>query len=211
MHTLSKCLRDSDVVITDAGATHCAGSQGIELSANNQRYITSGAQSEMGFTVPGTVGAYFAAKHNIIGITGDGSLQLNIQELQTIVHHNIPVKLFIWNNDGYLSIRTNQYKVFNGRTLGTDKSNGLSFPDLSKISAAYGIKYFYVENPLELEGAIQDTLNYDGPVLCEVKCDPNQEIIPCVMNGKRSDGSVRTFDDMYPFLERDEYNSNILY
>jgi acetolactate synthase-1/2/3 large subunit len=212
MHILSICMHEDDVVVTDAGSAVFAGSSGIELHSENQRYITSGAQAEMGFTLPATIGVCKAAKHRVIGITGDGSLQMNIQELQTVIHHQFPVKLFVWNNDGYLSIRTTQNKTMpDARTIGTDRSNGVSFPDLSKIACAYGIEYVQIQEPKELEAKIKQVLSFDGPVFCEVLCDPDQEIIPSVVAQKTADGkNVWPLDDMYPFLDRDEYKSNML-
>jgi acetolactate synthase-1/2/3 large subunit len=210
MNCLSRQLGKYDTVVTDAGSAFFAVTQGIELHHETQRCIKSGAQGEMGFALPGTIGVYEAAKQPVIGITGDGSLQMNIQELQTIVHYQLPIKLFIWNNDGYLSIRTTQKKAFAGRTIGTDKTNGVSFPSLSKIADAYGIKYVLIENAAELDGKIQFVLSFPDPIICEVKCDPDQEIVPSVVSEKRPDGNgFRGIDDMYPFLDRDEYNANM--
>jgi acetolactate synthase-1/2/3 large subunit len=181
MAILSKNLEEYDIVVTDAGSAVFAGAQGIELRFNNQRYITSGAQAEMGFTLPGIIGVCKAAMPagagRVIGITGDGSFQMNIQELQTIVYHQLPVKIFVWNNNGYLSIRYTQNKTLAGRCIGTDSSNGVSFPDISKIAYAYGIKHILIENSIELEEKIRNVLSYTSPVICEVICDPNQEIV----------------------------------
>jgi acetolactate synthase-1/2/3 large subunit len=210
--TLSKSIGENDIVVTDAGSAVFAPAQGIELYSENQRYITSGAQAEMGFTVPGVIGVCKAAKHRAIGITGDGSFQMNIQELQTIVYNQLPTKIFVWNNNGYLSMRATQGKFFDGRIIGTDSRNGVSFPDLSKIADAYGIYYVLIEKPAELKHKIEIVLSYDGPVVCEVMCDPDQEIIPSISARVLPDGSMVSppIDDMYPFLDRDEYEANRL-
>jgi len=134
---LSKALEGQNaVVISDAGSAFYVTSQGICLQ-NGHRYITSGGQAEW-VLFACTIGAAFAAGKgtHIFAVTGDGSLQMNIQELQTLKHHGIPVKLIVWNNDGYLSIRTTQRKFFDGRYIGTDASSGVSFPDLSAVAHA---------------------------------------------------------------------------
>jgi len=210
INELSECLDKNDIVVTDAGSAVYAPAQGIVLRFKEQRYITSGAQAEMGFTLPGVIGVCKAAKNKVIGITGDGSFQMNIQELQTIVYNKLPVKIFVWNNNGYLSIRTTQKKFFNGRMIGTDSGNGLSFPELSKISEAYGIKYIKINNHNELNSKIKETLKEDVPVICEVICDPNQEIIPSVSSKVLEDGRIVScpIDDMYPFLSREEMLEN---
>ncbi|MFA5351399.1 MAG: thiamine pyrophosphate-binding protein, partial [Candidatus Omnitrophota bacterium] len=129
---LSKKLRNGSVVIADAGSAFYVTAQALMLK-DGQRYITSGGQAEMGYTIPATIGACFANnKKEVIGITGDGSFQMNLQELQTIVHYKLPVKIFVWNNDGYLSIRATQSKFFNGRLIGTDRSCGVSFPRIKR-------------------------------------------------------------------------------
>jgi acetolactate synthase-1/2/3 large subunit len=212
IHELSECLDKNDIIVTDAGSAVFAPAQGIELRHREQRYITSGAQAEMGFTLPGVIGVCKAAKHRVIGITGDGSFQMNIQELQTIIHNKLPVKIFVWNNNGYLSIRATQTKFFNGRMIGADSSNGLSFPDLAKISAAYGLMYIRVRNQKELREKIYEVLGFDGPVICDVDCDPNQEIIPSVSSKVMPDGKIVScpIDDMYPFLSREELLENMI-
>jgi acetolactate synthase-1/2/3 large subunit len=210
MNALSECLAKDDIVVTDAGSAVYAPAQGIELRFEEQRYITSGAQAEMGFTLPGVIGACKAAKRRVIGITGDGSFQMNLQELQTIIYNNMPVKIFVWNNNGYLSIRATQQKFFNGRMIGTDSSNGLSFPDFAKISNAYGIKYIQIKHQGELKEKIREAFDFNGPVICDVACDPNQEIIPSVSSKVLPDGKIVScpIDDMYPFLSREELLEN---
>ena len=127
LYYFMKCLNDlkrnDDVVISDAGSAFYVCAQATEIQAN-QRFITSSSQAEMGFTIPACIGAAFAKGGDVIGVTGDGSFMMNLQELQTIAHYNLPVKLFVWNNDGYLSIRTTQKKFFEGREIGTDESSG---------------------------------------------------------------------------------------
>jgi len=167
----------------------------------------------MGFTIPAAIGVSVAKDFGeVVGITGDGSFQTNIQELQTIKHYNLPIKLFVWNNHGYLSIRTTQRKFFDGRFIGVDKDSGVSLPDIKKITEAYGLKYIKIETVEELEDGIQEVLDYDGPVVCEVMCQKWQEVIPTLISTKTKDGRIvsRPFEDMYPLLTREEFCDNMI-
>ena len=115
------------------------------------------------------------AKNSIIvAVTGDGSLQMNIQELQTLHHYNIPLKLFVVNNNGYLSIRNTQDNYFEGRHAGSDPQSGVSCPDLEKIAYAYDIKYEKIKDQNDLEHKIEDVINHKDPVICEVFTDTKQ-------------------------------------
>ncbi|MDL2324168.1 thiamine pyrophosphate-binding protein [Ruminococcaceae bacterium OttesenSCG-928-A16] len=206
---LSRSLAGDDVVVADAGSATNVPAQALILTDKRQRYITSGGQAEMGFTLPATVGLCMASGHRAIGITGDGSLQMNIQELQTIAHYNLPAKIFVWNNAGYLSIRNTQNAYFEGRKLGSDYESGVTFPDLRKLADAYGIKYILADKPENMMKDIADTLAGDMPVICEVMCDPGQQTIPSVTSRVREDGKMESspLDDMAPFLPRDVYEA----
>ncbi len=209
---LWKLLQPNSVVISDAGSAFYVPTQAMPIKEWN-RYITSGGQAEMWFTIPWAIWACIAHdKKEVIWITGDGSFQFNIQELQTIVHHNLPVKIFVWNNNGYLSIRVSQNKFFEGRYIGTDKDNWVSFPSLEKIAYAYGIQYFKINSSEEVTWWIQKVLDFDWPVICEVMCLDDQEIIPSTSTFKNPDGTLtsRPLEDMYPFLEREEFLNNMI-
>lgn len=210
---LSKCLYDDSVVVTDAGSAVYVPAQGIRTSKLTQRYITSGAQAEMGFTVPATVGVSTARNFGqTIGITGDGSFQMNIQELQTIVHNKMPVKIFVWNNDGYLSIRATQNKFFDGRFIGTDGTSGVSFPDLGKIADAYGIKYYKMDKIADMHEQLEAILGDDEPVLCEVISIRDQLVAPTVSSRTLPDGRLVSspIEDMFPFMSREEFEENMI-
>jgi acetolactate synthase-1/2/3 large subunit len=209
---LSKNLKDGAVVVSDAGSAFYVTSQGIKLKTG-QRYITSAAQAEMGYTIPATIGVCFANnKKEVIGITGDGSFQMNLQELQTILHYKLPIKIFVWNNNGYLSIRSTQSKFFNGRLIGTDQSCGISFPEVRNIASAYGIKYYLANRSNKLIDVISNVLSEKRPVICEVICQRDQEIVPTVSSFRREDGTMvsKPLEDMYPFLERKVFISNMI-
>lgn len=210
---LSKCFKDDSVVVTDAGSAVYVPAQGIKTYHKQQRYITSGAQAEMGFTLPATIGVCAARNgQEVLGITGDGSFQMNIQELQTIVYHKYPIKLFVWNNDGYLSIRATQNKFFDGRFIGTDSTSGVSFPEISKIANAYGIEYVRINTIQDLKTKLPIVLDKKEPVLCEVKIIRDQEVIPSVSSKKLDNGKLVSapIEDMYPFLPREEFRENMI-
>lgn len=213
MDRLSALAGEGDAFIGDAGSAFYAVSQGLILRHSSQRYIPSGAMATMGYTVPAALGVSVAlGDRRVMAITGDGSLQQNIQELQTILHYKLPVKLFIWNNDGYLSIRASQKNYFEERYIGEGPRSGVSIPDTLKICAAYGMAAARVQEAGDLDLAIQKALDYPGPYLLEIITPPEQPIIPTVSSRVNADGSMssRPLEDMAPFLDRDEYRSNIL-
>ena len=211
MEELSKYLKKDSVVVADAGSAVFVTAQGLKTTTREQRYIPSGAQAEMGFTLPGAIGVATAKKGDAIGITGDGSLQMNIQEFQTLVHYNAPVKLFVWNNDGYLSIRGTQNVLFGGHHIGTDSTNGVSFPDLKKVAEAYGLKYFKIQKIEDFAKYMPKIMGYKGPVVIEVMCIRDQDIIPSVGSIKHEDGTFESLpiDNMRPFLTKEELEENI--
>ncbi len=202
----------SAVVVADAGSAGYVTKQAIQLK-RGQRAIFSGGQLEMGYTFPATIGVCYARNRaQVVGITGDGSFQMNIQELQTIVHNDLPIVIFVWNNNGYLSIRATQSKFFEGRLLGTDSSSGVSFPSLEKIAYAYGLKYFRIERSANLTEQLSKILAYPHAVLCEVMCNPAQEVVPTVSSLRKEDGSMvsKPLEDMYPFLDGEEFYSEMI-
>ena len=209
---LTRMMKSDAVLVSDAGSAFYVASQAGQFN-HEQRYVTSGGQADMGFTLPAAIGVSVARNSGeVMAITGDGSLQMNIQELQTMVHNRLPIKLFVWNNDGYLSIRASQAKFFEGRFIGTDSTSGVSFPDTGKIADAYGIKFFRVNTSFELGHVLKDILAYDGPVICEVMCLRDQEIIPTVASYRKDDGTMvsRPIEDMYPFLDREEFRREMI-
>ncbi len=209
---LCKQLPENGVMVGDAGSAIYVSAQAFKAKTN-QRVILSGAQAEMGFTLPACIGIS-AAKGNgeVAGITGDGSLQLNIQELQVLKEFQFPVKLFVWNNDGYLSIRATQSRIFEGRLYGTDKTNGVSLPDTRKIAEAYGLPYVKIEGSENLGEKIGQVLAMHGPVVCEVMCIRDQEIVPTTSSKKLPDGRMvsKPLEDLYPFLDRETFRKEMV-
>lgn len=205
-------LKPDSVVVSDAGSSYYVTSQALKIR-DQQRYVTSGAQADMGFTLPAAIGVSVALDGGeVVGITGDGSFQMNIQELQTLVHHQFPVKLVVWNNNGYLSIRATQLKFFAGREIGTDPASGVSLPSTEKIAAAYGIPFIRVSELAALDDALSKMMSASGPMILEVMCPQNQEIIPTASSKKMPDGRMvsKPLEDMYPFLDRTEFLANMI-
>lgn len=177
---LSEKLREEDVVVTDTGSIAFALCQGLSLKSRKQRFIISGAQSEMGFALPGAIGAAVArgGAYDVIAVVGDGSFQMNLQELQTIIHHGYPVKIFYWNNQSYLSIKHQQEGNFEGRLLGCDKKSGVSFPSVERIAGAYGFSFYRIDRNDNLGQGVQKVLAEDAPTICELVGNPKQRLIP---------------------------------
>lgn len=201
VNELSKSLPEEVVICTDAGSAFLVTPQALILNSRKQRYITSGGQAEMGFTLPACVGACIASNNKeVIGITGDGSFMLNLQELQTIVSNNLSVKIFVWNNNGYMGIRQMQQDIFDNRLLGVDSENGIDFPDIEKLAEGFHIKYFRIEKLTELKKQLLQIHSWNGPVLCEVMCQLDEEII-VARTKKMPDGSKKQIlEDMIPKL-----------
>jgi acetolactate synthase-1/2/3 large subunit len=209
---LNKKLKTNTPVISDAGSSFYVVSQSVNVK-KGQRYITSGALATMGFGLPAAIGVSVASgNRQVVTVTGDGSFQQNIQELQTIVHNNLPIKIFVMNNEGYLSIRSTQRRFFDGRFVGEGIQSGLSFPQTGKIARAYGIKFVKASSNKNLDKALDDVFDYNGPVICEVMTLENQEIIPTNTAKIRSDGTMvsKPLEDMYPFLDRQEFEKEMI-
>ena len=163
----------------------------------------------MGYWVAG-IGACAANDYkNTIVITGDGSLQMNLQELQTIVHHKLPVKVFVLDNAGYLSIRSTQNNFF-GRLVGAGPSSGVSFPNMLDVARAFGIPAIEIEGR-DFEASLSSVLASQGPCVGVVRLDPQQGFEPRSSSKSLPDGRIVSapLEDMYPFLERDELRSNL--
>jgi acetolactate synthase-1/2/3 large subunit len=165
----------------------------------------------MGYDLPAAIGAAVAdPQRRIVCLAGDGSIQMNVQELQTVVHNRLPIKIFVLNNDGYLSMRSTQGSFF-GRLVGEGPKSGISFPSMTKIGSAYGFKTL-VANGAGFAQAIDQALDEDGPILCEVLLDPEQQFEPKLSSRQLPDGRMVSspLEDLYPFLSREELLENML-
>jgi len=193
MEQLSKMLPNEYDIVTSDGSANVVTMQVLDLK-RNQRLITNTGCAPMGYGLPAAIGA--SINHKIICIEGDGSLHLNIHELQTIKHYNLPIKLILLNNDGYLSIKISQKTFFNGNYVASEKNSGVSFPNFEKIVKAYELPYFNVKTNSEIAENFNKFINCDGPCVLEVFTDPNEFHEPKVAakldnNGKFVPGELK--------------------
>ena len=209
--TLSELTRKNDSIITDMGFSFTTTHQALDIK-DNQNFYTNSGHAPMGWGLPAAIGAYFSKKpnSNVICLSGEGGLQMNIQELATVMHNKIPMKIFIFNNGGYLTIKQTQILGFKGRIMGADKNSGLSFPSYKEIAKSHGIQYSKITNHNGLKNKLKKVLQTKKAFICELIMNPDEEQIPKAINRRDDKGkSVPTeFEDMYPFLPRDELNSN---
>ena len=204
---LSDILTEEDVIVPgSSGSCSEITCQAFRIK-KGQRLINSPGLGSMGFGLPQSIGVCLASnKKRTICIIGDGGLQHNIQELETLKRLNLPVKLFVLNNNGYAAIRNTQKRFFNGRFVCCDPESGLTIPDLKKIAKAYGLKYFQIKNQNRLEKEVRDVIETEGPVMCEVMIDPDLQIQPRISSMVMPDGRIvsKPLEDLWPFLESKE-------
>ena len=211
-NVLSKVLKNNKNIYVLGNGTACVSAyQSLQIYTNDRVVVNSGCAS-MGYDLPAAIGACIGGKQEIVCVTGDGSLQMNIQELQTIIHNNLPIKLFVLNNEGYISIRNTQNNFFNGYKVGSDKESGISCPDIVKVANAYGFKTFRIENQQNLEYKLRNILQENGPFVCEVVLSPNEKMEPKLSSEVKQDGRIvsKPLEDMYPFLDREEFKENMI-
>ena len=211
MDVLSNLLNDGDTILTGNSLDAWSLYQAFKVQ-DGQRIFTNINFGSMGWDIPGAIGACVAQKgHRTILVTGDGSFQFNIQELQTIQHNRLCVKIFVFNNLGYASIRSTQQTHFNGHIVGADASSGVSCPSFRSIAESYEMRYEFIHNNEELETIIQTTLKGRDAVLCEVNIAYEQARTPRVISHRRQDGTMEsgTMENMYPFLPSEEVWRNM--
>jgi acetolactate synthase-1/2/3 large subunit len=207
---LSARLADDDVMIC-GNATSCIVPFQTMRLRKNQRLISNSGSASMGHDLPAAIGAAFARPgKRVICLAGDGSIQMNIQELQTVVHHHLPLKIFVLNNSGYLSMRMTQSSFF-GRLIGESASSGVSLPNMVKVACAYGIPSIRIDRASQL-AQIDLALAAGGPALIDVVLDPNQEFEPRSRARQLPDGRIVSpnLEDMYPFLDETELMDNVI-
>lgn len=204
---LFSVLDKNSTVVCSNGSACVITFQAAKIK-NGQRLFTNSGCASMGYGLPAAIGACFSNLSNpVVCIEGDGSLQMNIQELQTLRYHQLNLKLFVFNNDGYHSIRQTQSNLFSGELIGVNKSNGVSFPDLEKIANAYDIAYMRLDSLENMEQKINEVLSLTKPIICDVVLDIKQNFEPKVSSKVHEDGTITSapLDDMYPFLPQEDY------
>lgn len=210
---LSSSLPDGNMTVVSNGSACVVGSHNYVIK-KNARFLINSAVASMGYGLPAAIGACLAVgKRDTICIEGDGSLMMNLQELQTVLTNRLPVKLFLINNQGYHSIRQTQNNLFSEHTkVGIGPESGdLSFPDYGKIAAAFGYPYFEAHSNVEMKKAVDSALAVKGPAFCEIFVSADQVFEPKSATKKLADGSLFSppLEDLAPFLSREELIRNL--
>jgi acetolactate synthase I/II/III large subunit len=203
-------LGSEDSVVCGNGTATVVTFQTAKIKFGQRLWANSGSAS-MGYDLPAAIGAAIAKEgKRMICLAGDGSLMLNLQELQTVVNYKLPVKIFVLNNNGYLSIRISQENFFGG-TVGESPTSGLILPDFIKLANAFDIPSIRIDMP-DFRKKIRHVLQSPGPVICDVILDADQGFEPRQSSRQLSDGRIVSapLEDMYPFLDRDEFQKNLL-
>lgn len=214
---LCKHLADDDIIITDMGTSFTCTMQTFKVKGH-QRLFTNMGFAPMGYGLPAAIGAWFAGGgRRVIGIFGDGGFQMNIQELQTLVHYGIPLKIFILNNRSYLTIKHTQEMFFDNQYSGSESSSGYSSPDFYKIAKAYDIASYKLDSHSDMARMIDIVISNREyrPVLCEIMIPSDQPLIPISILDKSRRDASGTFigspiERMYPFLSEEEHRQNML-
>jgi len=214
---LSDHLDGDDVVVLANGSACVTALQALRLKRGQQVIVNSGTAG-MGYDLPTAIGAACARNsrlgpsRRVICLAGDGSIQMNLQELETLVYHELPIKVFVFNNAGYVSMRQTQDNLFGGARFGESPASGLGLPDMVAVARAFGISASRVDRHSMLPAAIKDTLESAGPSLLDLVMDPEQTFAPKVIAEKRPDGRLvsKPLEDMFPWLDREELLDNML-
>jgi acetolactate synthase I/II/III large subunit len=210
IHELTKRLDPEAVVVAGNGTASVSLFQACVVKDGQRMLINSGCAA-MGYDIPAALGAACACGHDVICLAGDGSFQMNVQELATISYNHLPVKIFYLDNGGYASIRQTQDNFF-GRRFGIDNHTGIGFPETSKLAEAYGLAHFEITDSRQMPWIIDTGLHAKGPVLCHVYLDPEHIFEPKLSSDRRSDGQLvsKPLEDMYPFLPRNVLKENMI-
>ncbi len=206
---LFSCLQDTDRIVCGNGSACVVTFQAGKIKQGQRMHTNSGCAA-MGYALPAAVGVAVSDNtRRTVCIDGDGSFMMNLQELATVVHNKLDIKLFILNNSGYLSIRQTQKNLFQPPYVGTDSTSGLSFPDFKLLAAAFGLQYVRIDTESTCRERVMQVLDSQGPCMAEVIIDPDQPFAPKSSSRVLPDGSIisPTLDDMAPFLSREEYEA----
>ena len=207
MFKISDLLEEGDKIVCGNASACIIPFQSLEIKKNQRLFSNSGSAS-MGYDLPAAIGAAIADNKSdnsrVICIAGDGSLQMNVQELQTLASLNLNLKIFLINNKGYLSIKSTHQNFF-GEVFGSDPDSGIDFPNFVKIAKAYGIKAYKIFSYRSLN-KLDSILNKKEPALIELMVDTEQEFCPKLKSRMDNNGNFITpeLDDMYPFLKRED-------
>lgn len=211
MDRLSDALNERDILVSGNGFDVAAAYQAFKVK-DGQRIVFSGNWGSMGWDLPLAVGGCIGrGRQRTILVTGDGSVQFNLQELLTVRHEGLPLKIFIFNNAGYSCIRSTQYSLFESRIVAADANSGVGQLDFRKLAELYGLVYGRIDSNEQVTLGVLAMLEVDGPTLCEVKISPHAIVTPKSSAFRRPDGTIesRPLEDMAPFLPREEIHDNM--
>jgi len=200
---ISDYLKTDQIIVTDMGTALLSGHQSIRLKDDMTMFSSYGL-GEMGYGLPGALGAAIAGNgREVLCLNCDGGMMMNIQELQTIIQHNLPIKIVIFNNDGYLMIKHTQKMLFNGNYSAVDKNTGIVLPDYIKVATAFGYENFRIKTWSEFDFYFPRFMNHKGPSICEIYMPSEQEFIPKVKGVVKNDGCVFAppLEEMSPILQ----------
>lgn len=210
---LFKQLHNGDVVVTGNGTAYTCTYQAMQVNEGVRVFANQGCAA-MGYGLPAAIGACVSNESGkTICVTGDGSIQMNLQELQTIVTYKLPLKLFVLENESYLAIKTTQKAFFKGNFTGSNPASGVICPDLKRIAEAYGIPFVRVSNNEALESTISEVLNAEGAMICEVRMHPEQTLFPksaSFMDKETGKITSAPLEKMAPFMS-DELQDECVY
>ncbi len=209
---LSKHMPSNAIIVTDMGTSFTGTYQAITIK-DQQRIITSSGLASMGYGIGACVGASFADLGRVtLCLTGDGGIQMNLQELMAIAHYKLPIKVIIFNNRGYLTIRHTQNALFNGAFAASSPDSGVTCPNFKKIAEAYEIDYIMYDSAKLLPDSAPSWLTNSSPQICEIKMPYMQPLVPKTSFKQLPDGRLVSppLEDLYPFLPREEFEANML-
>jgi acetolactate synthase-1/2/3 large subunit len=199
---------DAVLTPTGSGQAFIIGHQVLEIKENTRMF---GAKNlaMMGSCLPSAIGAHMATGKRVICVTGDGGIQLNLQELAIIKHHQLPIKVFVFNNAGYHAIRITQEKYFDSRYVGSTEDTGVHIRPFSNVASCFGLRYRKMHNNIQVATLIDSILSNDDPEIIEVIMDPHKPTTPTIGSFMRADGTMssRPLEDMAPLLDREELRS----
>lgn len=211
VQSLFKALPENQIVVSANGSACVVGFQASQIK-RGQRFWTNSGCASMGYDLPAAIGAWQASGADIVCLAGDGSIMMNLQELQTIVGASMPIKIFVLNNAGYVSIFQTQRNFFNGAEVGAGPNSGVSLPDFEKLAAGFGLPFRRIVQHEGMDEAIREVLAATGPIVCEVILDEDQPFAPKLSSRQLPDGTIVSPDleDLAPFLPREEFALNMI-
>lgn len=210
--TLFKQLKEDQIIVAGNGSACVVSFQAANLKPGQRLWTNSGCAT-MGYDLPASIGAHKGSGgKSIICLAGDGSIMMNLQELQTISGNKYPIKIFILNNSGYVSIFQTHRNFFNGVEVGGGPKSGVTFPNFEKLSGAFDLPYRKAEQHEELSDAIRATLECEGPAVCEIMIDENVAFAPKLGAKQHPDGRITSppLEDLSPFLSREVLRENMI-